>query len=116
MSLEVGEYQKSVIVRQILAHEVLLDHLAARNSKLHVRTFRIQQIYVKILAPAMLFQRFQMLLGGISAAFICSVALGNSAAYLFNDGFPEFRFQEVLVARLAGVQFDGCLLYTSRCV
>ena len=79
------------------------------NVQHHVRALGIQQVHMEMLAPAVLFQGSQVLLGGVPGAFVGSVALHHRAGNGFDHGLPEVRPQEILVAFLAGVQLHGDL-------
>ena len=48
-----------------------------------------------------------MVLGGVAAALVGGVALDDRSADMVDDGLPEFRAEEVLIADLAGVYLDG---------
>ena len=105
--LEMGQHQHGIVLRQIFAHKILLNDLAVRDGQLHVRAFRVQQVHLEPVAPAVGGQGFPVLFGGVALPVIGGVAFHHGAAHRLNGGFPEFRAQEVLVAHLAGMQLDG---------
>lgn len=109
VALEVGQDQHGIIVCHVLAHIVLVNFMTFGNVQHHVWALGVQQVNVKMLAPAVLFEGSQVLLGGVPGAFVGGVAFYHRAGNGFDHGLPEVRPQEILVAFLAGVQLHGNL-------
>ena len=107
MALEMGQHQGRVVIGQILAHIVFLNHLAVGNVQHQIGARCVQQIHRKILLPAVLFKQLQVLFGGITLSLVCRIALDDGATHMIHHRFPEIGPQEILVALLAGMDLDG---------
>ena len=59
------------------------------------------------MAPAVQLHGLPVVLGGVRPPLVGSVALDDRSADMVDDGLPEFRAEEVLIADLAGVYLDG---------
>ena len=107
--LEVAEHQQGVVVSEILADEVLLDHLAAGNEQLQVGAFAVHDVHVEMLCPAVFAHQLLVAFGYIARARIGGVALHDGAFHMVDHRLPEVRAEEVLIALLAGVELHGHL-------
>ena len=103
VALEVRQNQHGVIVRHVLANEVLLNLLAVRNCELQIGSLGVQQVDREALRPAVLLHGLAVLFGGVALAGIGGVALDNRAVHAVDHRLPKIRAQEVLVSLLAGV-------------
>ena len=106
--LEVGQHQQGVVVLQVCAHIVLLDHLAAGDGQLHVPVL-VHNVHRGGGSPAVGVHGVPVGVGGVAPAVVGGVALHDDAAHMVDHGFHKIRAKEVLVARLAGVELDGHL-------
>ena len=106
MALEMGQHQHAVVIGQVLANVILLNHLAVGNLQHQIRACCVQQVNCVKIAPAVLLKSSNMPLGGVPLAFVGSVAFNYGAAHMRNYVLPEFRPEEILVARLAGVNLN----------
>ena len=109
MALEVRQHQHRVVLGQVLAHEVLLEAQAIRDGQLKVGALGIHEVDVEVIVPSMLGNRAQVLLGRVALSVVGRVALNDRAMQLAYHGRPKVRVQEVLVAHLAGMDFNGNL-------
>ena len=109
MSLEVGQHQHGIVIGNILAHEVFVNHFAARDRQLQVRALSVQQVNGKVPVPAVVFQQSQVLGGGVPGTFIGGVALDHRAADIIDDLLPEVRTEEILISLFTGVNLHGHL-------
>ena len=66
MSLEVGEHEKRIIVREVLTDVVFLYNLAVGNVENLIFSFRVKKVDLEVLAPAVLFEGFKVLFGGVA--------------------------------------------------
>ena len=66
MSLEAGEHEKRIIVREVLTDVVFLYNLAAGNVDNQIFSFRVKKVDLEVLAPAVFFEGFKVLFGGVA--------------------------------------------------
>ena len=66
MSLEVGEHEKRIIVREVLTDVVFLYNLAVGNVENQIFSFRVKKVDLEVLAPAVFFEGFKVLFGGVA--------------------------------------------------
>ena len=102
-----GEDEHGIVVGNVLADEILLDALSVRDGKLKVGAFGIKNVHIKMPAPAVLDHRAAMGFSGVALAGVGGVAFYDRAVHGLNHRLPEVGAEEVLVARLAGMQLDG---------
>ena len=103
VALEVGQHQQGVVVLQVRAHIVLLDHLAGRDGQLHVPV-PVQDVHRGGVRPAVLLHGLPVGGGGVPAPVIGGVALHDGAVHRLDHGLHQVGADEVLVPRLAGVE------------
>ena len=81
--IEMRENEHGIIVLDVLAHMVFLQDLATWDRPDDIWSFRVHQVYLKILRPAMFFQQLQMGISMVtdtgSGITICGIALHDSA-------------------------------------
>ena len=66
MSLEVGEHEKRIIVREVTSDVVFLYNLAVGDVENQIIAFSVEQVNLELLAPAVLFEGFNVLFGGVA--------------------------------------------------
>ena len=106
VALEVGENQHGIIIGQVLAHVILVNHLAVWNVQLQVGPLGVQQVDGEFLAPAVISKQLAVPFSGVSGAVISCVAFNHGAAHVIDDGLPEAGAQEILISLFAGVNLD----------
>ncbi len=89
--LEVAEHQHGLIVHQMLAHQVLMQHPPVLNGKRHVGAIGIHDVHLEELGPPMRRHQLLVLLGGVARTLVGGVALHDGAIHLFHYGAHELR-------------------------
>ena len=101
--------QHAVVVFDVLAQQVLAQDLAILHGPDNVRSFGIHDVNVEQVAPAVFFHQLYVLGGLVAGAAVCGIALDHGAVDGVDDRLHELGTQEVLVAILAAVDFNGHL-------
>ena len=114
MSLEVGEYQHGVVVDDVFADEIFVQHFTVFDLPRKIRAFGVHQVNVEQLAPAVVLQKFPVLRRLVTHAVAVEVAVGgvaldDGAVYGFHHGTPEFGAKKILIALFAGMHLNGDL-------
>ena len=109
VALKVDQNQHAVVVFDALTQQVLAQDLAILHGPDNVRSFGIHDVNVEQVAPAVLFHQLYVLGGLVAGAAVSSVALDHGAVDGVDDRLHELGTQEVLVAILAAVDFNGHL-------
>ena len=107
VTLKVDKNQHTVVVFNVLAQVVDLQHLAVLDRPLHVGAFGVHDVHVKKVAPAVLFHQLDVLGGFVASTAVSGVALDHGAMHGVDDRLHELRVQVVLVTVLAAVDLDG---------
>ena len=102
-----GKHKHGAIVKHVFADLNLFDALAVRNQKLGIRPFRIHNVNGEMLAPTVFFHGFTVFFGCVASAVVGGVAFNHGSVHIIDDGLPKFRFQKVLIAGFARMQFYG---------
>ena len=109
VALEVGEDEQGMVVGEMAADEVLLDLLAVGDVKDEVGAVAVQEVNSEVFGPFVVAEKLAVFGGGVAGAGIGGVALHDGAVDMLNELLDVFGAEVVLVALLAGVEFDGGL-------
>ena len=109
VTLEVDEYEHTVIILDVLAQIVDLEDLAVFDGPFDVRTLGVHDVNIKQVAPMMLLHQLDVLGRLVARAAVGCVALNNGAVDGVDDGLHKLGVQVVLVAVLAAMDLDGHL-------
>ncbi len=96
-----------MVVGEMAADEVLLDLLAVGDVKDEVGAVAIQEVNGEVFGPFMVAKQLAVFGGGIAGAGVGGVTLHDGAVDMLNELLDVFGAEVVLVALLAGVEFDG---------
>ena len=96
-----------MVVGEMAADEVLLDLLAVGDVKDEVRAVAVQEVNGEVFGPFVFAEQLAVFGGGVAGAGIGGVALHDGAVDMLNELLDVFGAEVVLVALLAGVEFDG---------
>ena len=110
VALEVRQHQHGIVVEDVLAQQVLLEHLAVGDVPHDVGTLGVHQVDGEVFAPAVVLDQLPVGLGMVAHAAIGvaigGVALHDRAVDRLDHRLPELGAQEILVSLFAGVQLD----------
>ena len=99
------KWETAVVLGDILTHVVFLDPQTLGDIQHQVGTLGIQNVYREGGTPAVLNEGLHMPFCGITAALVGGVALHNGTADMIQHRLPEGGGQEILIARLTGMDF-----------
>ena len=107
VAFEVGEDEQGTVVGEMAANEVLLDLLAVGEVEDEVGAFAIHQVDIEAFGPFVFVEELAVFGGGVAGAGVGGVALDDGAVDMLNELLDVLGAEVVLVALLAGVEFDG---------
>lgn len=108
MSLEMRKHHRKVVIQVILAHDVLFQMTSSLDRQRHF-ALGIHDVHRRYGRESVVGRRFEMVLGIGSAAAVGRVALHDCPAHFLHQSLYQVGIQIVVVARLAGREFDGNL-------
>ena len=113
MALKVGQHQHGIVVEDVLAQVVLLQDFPVGDGPHHIGALGVQQVHGEVLVPAVLLYElevgFRIVPHAAGGVAVSGVALHDGAPYRLYHGPPKLWAEEILVALLPGVDFDGHL-------
>ena len=98
MTLKMRKHKKRIIILKILSDIILLNLFSIRNRKLHIWSFFIHNVYLKIITPSVVFNRLPVLFCCISFTFISCITFYNCSAYMVDQWFPEIWTKKILIS------------------
>ena len=105
-----GEDEHGIIIQNIFPQMVFLQNLSVRDGPDDVRAFRVHDVHVKMLRPAMLFHQlhvsFRMVAHAACRIAVCGVAFHNGTIHFLYHGLPELRTQKILISLFSGMNLD----------
>lgn len=107
VAFEVREDEQGMVVGEMAADEVLLDLLAVGDVKDEVGAVAVQEVNGEVFGPFVFAKQLAVFGGGVTGAGVGGVTLHDGAVDMLNELLDVFGAEVVLVALLAGVEFDG---------